>query len=112
MDKETKTCEDLIPVDQGNDPEEKPSFIFLDWLKGERLDEEAQVGLALEYGHTIGVRRALSIENFGKENLWIEMELLPRHEYHGKHSGLYLATSRCECVWVNVRNILYAFDLE
>ena len=34
------------------------------------------------------------------------MELLPRLEYQGNRSGLYLSNSRGEYVWVNTRNIL------
>jgi len=81
-------------------------------LKKEEMEKQARVALALEYGHTIVAKRALNVWNLGRDNLWIELELLSRSEFQTKRAGFYLPKNPGETVWVNTRNILFAYDLK
>ena len=47
-----------------------------------------------------------------QDNLWIELELLSRAECKITRGGLYMNAKPGEKVWLNARNILYAFDLK
>jgi len=74
--------------------------------------KKGRVALALEYGHTIVAKRALNVWEMGRDNLWIELELLSRSEFRTKRAGFYLPKNPGETVWVNTRNILFAYDLK
>ena len=88
----------------------KKSYLFLDWVRGKSLDREGLVGVSLEYGHILVLKRVLRLVTGLDKTQWLVAELVSQKEFSTPRKSVYLPPEPGEIVELNSRNILYAFD--